>query len=221
MASAGFTRDEVILALDGLYSSEKHRVSADSQAMIDLSSLLNRLPIHPMKDRRADFRSATGIAQQIGLYRASCSTGKRSPDVGGLFFDVAFEFEDRQNDLHSIAAAIRKNEPYFTWRFGSRAEDAGFPEGILLGHLHRLIETRDGATVPTAECCEVCSLKPELCYQSCGELLQKHLLVSPTETDGSRRYPANNFITVCPTCHAVLHRLRPWRTKENYGDMLR
>lgn len=51
MASASFTRDEVILALDVLYSSEQEKVSADSAEMADLSALLNRLPIHrPRED---------------------------------------------------------------------------------------------------------------------------------------------------------------------------
>lgn len=221
MASTGFTRDEVILALDVLYSSEKQRVSADSEAMIDLSALLNRLPIHPPENRRAYFRNATGVTRQIVLYRTSCNTGKRNPNVGYVFFDVAFEFEGRFDELHSIADAIRKNEPYFSAEFGSRTEDSGFPEGILLGHLHRLIEIRDGAKAPIGDHCEICSLKPELYYQPCGELLQQHLLVSPIEMDGKKRYAANCFITVCPNCHAALHRLRPWHTKDNCGDILR
>lgn len=65
MRSASFTRDEVILALDVLYSSEKDKVSADSDEIKELSMLLNRLPIHPIENRRADFRSTTGVARQI------------------------------------------------------------------------------------------------------------------------------------------------------------
>ena len=50
MASASFTRDEVILALDVFYSSPKGRVTADSDEIKELSLLLNRLPIHPVEN---------------------------------------------------------------------------------------------------------------------------------------------------------------------------
>ena len=221
MASAGFTRDEVILALDVLYSSEKQRVSADSEAMIDLSALLNRLPIHPPENRRTDFRSTTGVSTQLHRFRRSLISGKNNDSIGLLFFQILLEFEGRFDELHSIADAIRKNEPSFSAEFGSRTEDSGFPEGILLGHLHRLIEIRDGAKAPIGDHCEICSLKPELYYQPCGELLQQHLLVSPIEMDGKKRYAANCFIMVCPNCHAALHCLRPWHTRDNCGDILR
>lgn len=221
MASASFTRDEVILALDVLYSSENGRVSADSDEIKGLSLLLNRLPIHPVENRRADFRNATGIARQIMLYRSSCNVGKRDPNVGVLFFTIAFEYEDKMAELHSIAKAIRKNEAAFTSLFGASLEDDGFPEGILLGHLHRIIERRDGTKLAMKDYCEICNSRPTLCYRNSGQLLQNHLVVAPACMDYSKKYRADSFLTVCPTCHAALHRYRPWLTKENCGDVLR
>ena len=221
MASASFTRDEVILALDVLYSSENGRVTADSHEIKELSLLLNRLPIHPLENRRADFRSPTGITAQLMRFRLSCLSGINGQNVGGVFFRVAFEYEDRVNELHSIAKAIRKNREVFVSLFGSPLEDNGFPEGILLGHLHNIIEQRDGAKLALNDHCEVCNSRPALCYRNAGQLLQNHLVVAPILMDYSRKYRANSFLTVCPTCHAALHRYRPWLTKENCGDVLR
>lgn len=221
MLKASFTRDEVILALDVLYFSENGRVSADSAEIKELSLLLNRLPIHPLENRRADFRNATGIARQIMLYRSSCNVGKRDPHVGIQFFTVAFEYEDRMAELHSIAKAIRRNEAAFVSQFGAPLEDDGFPEGILLGHLHRIIERRDGAKLVMKDYCEVCNSRPTLCYRNSGQLLQNHLVVAPTLMDYSKKYRADSFLTVCPTCHAALHRYRPWLMKENCEDVLR
>lgn len=90
-----------------------------------------------------------------------------------------------------------------------------------MGHLHRLIEKRDGLRVKLSDHCDICNLKPELYYQSCGNLLQAHLTESPVELDGNKKYGEDMFITVCPTCHAVLHRIRPWRKKYNCGEILR
>ena len=87
MASASFTRDEVILALDVLYSSENGRVFADSEEMGELSALLNRLPIHPVVGRRADFRNPHGVTNQINLFRTAMRTGKRSANLGIKFMN--------------------------------------------------------------------------------------------------------------------------------------
>ena len=95
MASASFTRDEVILALDVLYSSENGKVIADSYEIRELSLLLNCLPIHPAENRRADFRSPTGITAQLRRFRSSSLSGKKGQNVGELFFHVAFEYEGR------------------------------------------------------------------------------------------------------------------------------
>lgn len=220
MASASFTRDEVILALDVFYSSENGRVSADSVEIKELSLLLNRLPIHPIENRRADFRSPTGIVAQLMRFRSSCLIGKNGQNIGKLFFDIAFEYEDRLHDLHSVAKAIRRNENVFTSLFGAHLEDDGFPEGILLGHLHRIIEQRDGEKLAINDHCEVCNSRPALCYHNAGQLLQSHLIVAPTLMDYLKKYRADSFLTVCPTCHTALHRYRPWLTKENCEDVL-
>ena len=71
MANASFTRDEVILALDVFYSSEKDTGYIGPDKMQELSLLLRRLPIHSIQDDDLSFRSASGIRGQLHLgYRA-------------------------------------------------------------------------------------------------------------------------------------------------------
>ena len=221
MANLSFTRDEAILALDVLFSSNGGHVSATSDEIEDLSRLLNRLPIHPTEKRNADFRNPSGVTRQLNLFRSSCRTGKRSVNVGKTFFQVYFEFEDHLEELHKIAMAIRRNEIGFSGLFGCLEETQDFPEGALLGHLYRIIEIRDGSKMAFKENCEICRSMPQLYYQSCGQLLQQHLLVPPTELDYTQKYGAESFITVCPNCHEALHRYRPWLKKENCEDILR
>ena len=221
MSTASFTRDEVILALDVLYSMDGGRVSAKSPQMYELSALLNRLPIHPLSKRKERFRTSSGIVQQLNLFQKSFNCGEKHEDVGKMFIDIAIEFENRTNALHEIAEAIRCNELYYTSEFGETSEDEFFPEGILLGHLHRVMETRLTTKIPLQAHCEICNLQPNLYYQPCGNLLQHHLLVPPEKMDGKKKYSTESFITVCPTCHAVLHRYRPWCTRDNCGELLR
>lgn len=220
MTSNAFTRDEVILALDVLYSKGNERVKSDSSEMIELSALLNRLPIHPIQNRRYDFRTPSGIATQLLRFQKSIVTGVKHKNVGPLFYTINSEFYKQLEELHSIATAIRKNEPYFDSLFGEDEEDEGFPEGILLGHLHKKIEHRDGIRVKLADHCEICDIKPEYVYRSNVAILQPHLLVPPTSMNGGENYSSNQFITVCPNCHSALHRMRPWVSRGRCGEIL-
>ena len=137
MASASFTRDEVILALDVFYSSPKGRVTADSDEIKELSLLLNRLPIHPVENRRADFRSPAGITTQLIRFRSSCISGKKGQNVGELFFHVAFEYET------SVYKGYKQDKIEMR---GDRAEMSDFPLYLntVAGGLDRRDQTIGG-----------------------------------------------------------------------------
>lgn len=221
MANANFTRDEVILTLDVLYSASNNRISPNSNEMHELSELLKRLPIHASDNKRANFRTATGITQQVKLFLKSCKLGEKNVDVGKRFFEVAFEYEDKPEQLHAIASAIRANEKYFTATFGAKEASYDFPEGALLGHLHHIIEHTAQEKYDCGATCEICGIKPMVQYKLQGNLLQLHLLIPPEKLNGGTNYGQDCYMTVCPTCHAVLHRIRPWVVRENCGNILR
>ena len=221
MANASFTRDEAVLAVDVLYSSDEKTPSANSDSIRELCKLLQNLPIHPTANRRPDFRNESGVSRQLSLFRNSYRQKKKDPNVGEVFYNVALEFESDPKRIHHIAEAIRKNASWFECSFGALYEDEGFPEGALLGHLHRIVERRDGKKVPLSERCSICQLEPELLYKPCGNLLEQHLIVDPCSIDPTKKYAVNDFITVCPNCHAALHRVRPWLNKKTCEALLR
>lgn len=217
MANASFTRDEVILALDVLYSNGGIAPQPESCEIWQLSELLHRLPIHPVATRKKDFRTPTGVQAQISRYQH-----RYANMVGAMFYKVDDEFESRHDELHEIAEAIRRNVAAFeSTLFGDPLEDNGFPEGILLGHLHRIIETRDSAVLTPEKRCDICQIDTTDIYPGCPNLMRMHLTVPVTELDAARRYRAADFIAVCPNCHAALHQRRPWLTKERCGELLR
>ena len=221
MANARFTRDEVILALDTLFQAGEERLTAGSSAIVDLCHTLQRLPIHPKEQRGADFRNETGVSRQLYLFQVSSRTGNKDPNVGEIFFTVAHEFENDLERVHSIATAIRRNLDSDKLLFSTNVDSHDFPEGILLEHLHLLTEKRDGKRFPVADRCCICQLEPEQIYQPCGGLLEQHLVIDPVATDCAKRYKEESFITVCPNCHAALHRFRPWLNKDTRDKLLR
>ncbi len=222
MANTSFTRDEAILALDVLYFTNELRLNKESKEIIELSELLNELPIIPLPARRKNFRSSGGVNGQLSKFKSSYNKSKKDSDVGSIFYEIADEFDGRKDELHKIACAIRQNREFFkTITFGNEFEGMDFPEGALLFHLHRVLEARDSRKIFSSESCEICHLNLSEVYKPApGNFLQCHLTVPVTELDGCKHYAADDFITVCPNCHAVLHRHRPWLTKENAGEIL-
>lgn len=220
MANANFTRDEVILALDVLYSSGQRGLSSNSDDIKELCQILRNLPIHSKENRRADFRNETGVSRQLSLFRSSYMRGTKDPNVGEVFYSVANEFASNKNELHQIADAIRRNERAICNLTCVCVFDESFPEGAILWRLHREVEIRDGKRIQLNNRCSICQLELESLYRACGNLLEKHLIISPCEMDASKRYTAHDFITVCPNCHAALHKYRPWLNKETCDKLL-
>ncbi len=222
MAIVSFTRDEAILALDTLLFSGEEHLNANSAAIKELSELLNSLPIVPQSMRGDIFRNCTGVSRQISMFRISSSKGRKDPDVGAIFYSVADDYRGNEDEIHRIADAIKRNVEYFDGAvFGAVEESHEFPEGALLSHLHRMIENRDSKKLKAAEVCEVCQLDLSQVYKPVpGGFMQLHLMVPVTELDSRKKYKPNEFVTVCPNCHAVLHRHRPWSTRETVGEIL-
>lgn len=222
MANVSFTRDEAILALDVLYFAEDIRLNKESKEIVELSELLNELPIIPVSARGEVFRNCHGISNQINTFRSSYSKRVKGLHVGTIFYKVADEFDGRKDELHKIACAIRHNREFFkTATFGSEFEGEDFPEGALLYHLHRVLEARDGRKIVPAENCEICHLNLSEVYKPIsGNFLQCHLTVPITELNGSKHYKTDDFITVCPNCHAMVHKYRPWVTRDSAGEIL-
>lgn len=222
MANPSFTRDEAILLLDTYYSSNKNRLPEKSDEILSLSRLLKSLPIHFEEFKETPtFRSNSGIAQQLSGFLRSCIRGEKDPNVGKIFFEVAYEYEDRISLLHRVADAIRRNRGHYNVPFGSDMEDYGFPEGVLLGHLHHIIENKAAKTIDKDTKCAVCSLNPGLVYNTERNYLELHLLIPPEDLDANIKYGKEKFLTVCPTCHKALHCIRPWCNKDDYLKVLR
>lgn len=220
--NVSFTRDEAILALDTLlFSGEKH-LNANSAAIKELSNLLNSLPIIPQAMRGEIFRNCSGVSDQINNFRLSSAKGIKDRHCGVIFYSVAEDYCGNEEEIHRIANAIKRNLDYFNGTvFGAEEESYGFPEGALLSHLHRMIEVRDSKKLKAADVCDVCHLNLSQVYKPViGGFMQFHLMVPITELDRRKKYKPYEFITVCPNCHAVLHKYRPWITRDTLGNIL-
>jgi len=139
-----WTRDELLLALDLYLRCDRKQLDADHPDIIELSKLLNRLPIHPSALREAEFRNPNGVSMKLGNFLRLDPEyeGAGLKRGGKLEQEVWDEFASSPYKLHQTAAAIRATyeqvgfEPNEDYR--TEADDEVFPEGRVLTRLHRI-----------------------------------------------------------------------------------
>ena len=63
-----WTREELILALDLYVRCGRKQLDAQHLKIIELSRLLNSLPIHSSVSREAEFRNPNGVSMKLGNF---------------------------------------------------------------------------------------------------------------------------------------------------------
>jgi 5-methylcytosine-specific restriction protein A len=108
MANPDWTRDELILLLDLYMRIDGQAIAPTNSQVIELSSLLNGLPIHSLSVRDSDFRNPAGIAMKLrNLQRLDpCSATAGLSHGSRLEADVWREFSRDAARLRDAARAI-------------------------------------------------------------------------------------------------------------------
>lgn len=206
-----WTRDETILAL-ALYFETDGRVGPADERVVELSTLLRRLPYHAVAARQPTFRNPAGVAFKIQNLR-QVATGKGLGNVSQMDRDVWLELGEQPGLASSLAALIRL-EIDAPVQDDPEAEPEEFFEGRLLTRRHtyrerhpklraKLIESKRNAGLS----CEVCDatyihLPPDLREAA----FEAHHVV-PVSEAGERAVKVKDMALLCATCHRLLHRL--------------
>lgn len=214
-------RDEIILAISVVYHANKNTFPVDSTECLELSRDLNALPIVPLSKRSATFRNPNGMSFQLGKLARVVHSLKPVEYMGDLFGRVLMDYPVLEN-LSKVASTIRNNIDFAKEIPAAYFQRSSvFKEGILLEGIHRYFE--DKSTAELEDHCEICGMFPETIYASgisFSSILERHCLTPPEAL--SKKTPLNkkNMLTVCPTCHKVLHEYRPWITPSNLSTVL-
>ena len=222
---ASWTRDEVILGLDVLIAMQFKGFTPINPRIVELSKLLNQLPIIPVQTRQDNFRNPVGVSAMLRNFWEGFEKPDQKFKVGELFYHIYHEYCSDFSQLHKIAQAIRRCAAWVDeLPFGEPSEAQGFPEGAILGHLHRTLEAHfaEKQVVPADAACAVCGLQPAGLYAGLAgaDILGCHWLVAPVDLDPALPLKPADFILLCPNCHRALHLSRPWRGRETYRDIL-
>ncbi|QGG47632.1 HNH endonuclease [Heliorestis convoluta] len=225
-------RDELILALDLYMRTNPLQISASHREVIDLSEILNRLPIHGIRPDATKFRNSNGVYMKLcNFLRFDPSYQGTGLQRGGkLEEEIWKEFFQKPELLRKVASAIRNSINETTNTVIYEDEDE-FPEGKVLFRQHKYRE-RNRALVRKAKAramreygrlqCTVCDFDFHETYGDLGEgYIECHHTVPVSEYVGEVRTKVQDVVLVCSNCHRMLHKRRPWLTIMQLKDVLK
>ena len=149
MRNPKWHRDEVILALDLYFRLLPGQMHARNQEIIELSNLLNKLPIHDIKPEYVNFRNPNGVGMKLGNFLAIDPNydGKGFESYSKLDEQVFIEFRNNKNGLRRLADIIKrisKNEKVSSELYKIQEVeddlDLEIKEGKILYKLHKYRE---------------------------------------------------------------------------------
>lgn len=108
--NAAWERDEIVLACDLVMRNDGHWLPAESPQVIELSELLQWMPLHPPEVRRADFRNPYAVARKTADIATALPGYSGRPTNGGRRDkEVISKFLAEPNVMHYVAESIRKS----------------------------------------------------------------------------------------------------------------
>lgn len=213
--------DELILALDLYFTINPQTATPADAAVVDLSKVLNALPIHPHKPDAERFRNPNGVRMKLMNFLRFDPTYKGKGLTAGnrKEEDVWKTYAHDRPLLAKVAANIRATTaPAVRHEIESAPPDEDFtaPEGRVLYLLHRSRE-RDTKLVQKKKAsalqlhgtlaCEVCAFDFAKFYGPLGEaFIECHHTKPLAQLEVNATTSLADLALVCANCHRMLHR---------------
>ncbi|MFJ3733634.1 HNH endonuclease [[Kitasatospora] papulosa] len=223
-----WARDEVILACDLVMANGWRGLDAHDERVVELSGLLQILPLHAEADRNEKFRNPNGVA------RKTFDIATRHPDYqgkatngGATDLRVLQEFLSRPTEMTETARLIRLGISTGELQALPPSDDDGAddeygaPEGRLLMRRHQARERNKGLRKKKIDtvlrhggtlACEACGFDFEAVYGDRGTGYVECHHVVPLHEAGEGRTKLSDLALICANCHRMIHRRAPWPT---------
>lgn len=225
MKNPPWHRDEIILALD-LYSRlEPGQIHARNPDIIELSRLLNRLPIFEIRPDEVKFRNPNGVALKLSNFLSIDPSyhGSGMKSYSRLDKMVFEEFQFRTELLRKVANHIKQivkdpvlpNQLYLIPEFEG-GEILTVMEGAVIYKLHKLRERNSKIVFQKKELefakngtmlCEACTFDFHKFYGDIGfKYIECHHKVPLSDFSSETSTNLQDLALVCSNCHRMLHR---------------
>jgi 5-methylcytosine-specific restriction enzyme A len=215
-----WARDELILALD-LYL--RHGLLDDRHPeVIELSRVLNTLPIHTVRPDAEKFRNPNGVALKLANFAAIDPNyhGAGMARGGQRDAEVWHRYANDRPTLARLAADLRAHATgAVSVPVVPEEDEDEVEEGRIKFREHRARE-RNAALISRKKrhamaklgrlACEVCGFDFLAAYGTLGHGFMECHHVVPLSVTGHTITTLRDLALVCPNCHRMLHRARPW-----------
>jgi 5-methylcytosine-specific restriction enzyme A len=229
-----WTRDEVLLALE-LYQGLNGKIPGPSdERVVNLSTLLRSLPLHPPSSKNPKFRNPDGVAFKLQNIR-QIATGQGLGNVSAMDKAVWADFGSRPDTVRDLANHIRAQgvDPEVTPdEVSALPDDEEFVEGRVITTLHKVRERHPGLRRQLIKLrklrgplrCDACRDGPK-CHSA--DLWEAgfeghHVLPLAQATSGATKL--KDMALLCATCHRLIHRAmhleRRWISIDEFSRLL-
>ncbi|MGG9960205.1 HNH endonuclease [Ferruginibacter sp. SUN106] len=225
MRNPKWHRDEIILALDLYFQDERGSVDSRNPKIIELSEVINQLPIFQERPDEVKFRNPNGVSLKLSNFMAIDPDfdGKGMTSFSKLDEEVFKEFANDKKKLHSIATEIKKvakdielREKVFAIEDDESTLTDSVIEGQVLYKLHKVRE-RDSRIIQSKKnhvlslvgflSCEICAFDFHKFYGEAGRgFIECHHKTPLAGFKASTRTTLEDLALVCSNCHRIIHR---------------
>ncbi len=225
MRNPKWHRDEIILALDLYFNANRGSIDDKNPNIIEVSRILNELPIFPDRPDEVKFRNANGVTLKLSNFLAFDPNYQGKGMTSGSKLDrVVFdEFFHQREKLHAIANEIKKiaNDSEIKHKIYTIEEDEqtindAVMEGQVLYKLHKVRERDQGIVKNKKEqyftlfgklSCEACIFEFESFYGDIGKgYIECHHRTPLASMQLASKTGLDDLALVCSNCHRMLHR---------------
>lgn len=226
-------RDEVILALDLYFSLKPGEMSTKNEKVIKLSHILSSLPIHSERRNHNNFRNPNSVVMKLGNFKSIDPNYTGEGLKAGSILDKSIwnEFHQEKIRLNDVAKSIVLGTVNLEIEESSsrNIEEEDFPEGKILYRLHKsrernnklVREKKKSALLKNNLKCEVCEFDFKKIYGDLGEgYIECHHITPISQYNDMKNTKLEELILVCSNCHRMLHRKRPWLSKNQLKSLL-
>lgn len=173
------------------------------------------------------FNSNSTIKQTVSRIIQDCSSDsagyKKKED---LFYSVNGLSDGKGDGLWGLRDYIPTKE-----NVDLTEDDVSFPEGKKKLRLHIYRERNSKVIREAKECfksqnngklfCEICEFDYSQKYGELGEgYIEGHHIIPVSELNENSRTRVEDIVLVCADCHRMLHRKRPWLSKDDLKNIL-
>ena len=215
-----WTWEEELLAF-ATYIRHKTQGNSNHPAVQQLSELLRSLPIHDASVRAPTFRNRNSVARKLAdIHTHQPGFPGKATSGSRLDREIWLRFGNRIPEALRIADLIQSEATHVQGSSDdSDVSSETFPEGRILYSVHKRRERSPSLRKRKLNqfrrqhgrlFCQACQL--ELALMTSNEDLNVYEChhLQPLHEIGETESRLNDLVILCPTCHRIAHRLRPW-----------